>query len=571
MSDKLEAYKQVSEPLPQSYSLWPLYGAGLENLGKDGKMLEVPMNVYGPDELLIRHDACGLCFSDIKVISQGQSHPRIEQNMQTNPVVLGHEVIFTVVGVGENLKGKYRVGQRLTLQPETFNKGKSKAYGYWYQGGLSQYSVIGADIYDTDDGNNLIPVNESDPKGYAEIALAEPWACVVAAYTLKYRTSIKSGGTLWVVGAGGSKDYTISAGFDSQSHPAKVLLSNVPAGFAAWLKARAAELSIEVLDVPDVSAPPQEFVDDIVVLGADPDLIEKVSPHLDLHSVLAILADEPMPRKVNVDVGRVHYHRWVYVGSTGADVAKAYADVPVRAELKAGGRARFVGAGGPMGRMHVQRAIEFNNPPATIVCSDVSDMRLGELAASFEAQAIAKGIKFICVNPMNKDAYQAAIAPFRAEGFDDVVVLAPVPAVISDAATMIGKNGVMNVFAGVARGVTAALDLSDAYLKNARVIGHSASVMDDMQLVLEKTYAGELAPIRSVAAVGSLSAAKDGLKAVKDATLAGKVVIYPHIKEFPLTPLAELKNSLPSVYAKLNQRGEWTKEAEDEFLRIMLP
>jgi hypothetical protein len=95
--------------------------------------------------------------------------------------------------------------------------------------------------------------------------------------------------------------------------------------------------------------------------------------------------------------------------------------------------------------------------------------------------------------------------------------------------------------------------------------------MDDMQLVLQKTYSGELAPNRSVAAVGSLSAAKDGLKAVKDATLAGKVVIYPNIQEFPLTPIAELKEKLPSVYAKMNERGEWTKEAEDEFLRILLP
>lgn len=571
MSDKLEQYQKVRDPLPQTYNLWPLYGAGLESLGKDGKPIEVPMNQISPDELLIRHDACGLCFSDIKVISQGQSHPRIVQNMQTNPVVLGHEVIFTVVAVGDNLKGQYQVGQRLTLQPETFNKGKSQAYGYWYQGGLSQYSVIGSDIYATDDGNNLIPVNEEKKKGYAEIALAEPWACVVAAYTLKYRTSIKSGGTLWVVGAGGQKDYTISAGFDSQSHPARLLLSNVPAKLATWLKTRAAELNIEVTDVPDVSAPPLEFVDDIVVLGANPDLIETVSPHLELHGVLAVLADEAMPRKVNVDVGRVHYHRWVYVGSTGLDVAGAYQDVPVRSTLKKGGRALFVGAGGPMGRMHVQRAIEFNDPPAVIVCSDVSDMRLGELSDSYAAQAKARGIEFVCLNPMNKEAYQAAMAPFRAAGFDDVVVLAPVPAVISDAAAYLGQKGVMNVFAGVARGTTAALDISDTYLKNARVIGHSASVMDDMQLVLEKTYAGELAPIRSVAAVGSLSAAKEGLKAVKDATLAGKVIIYPNIKELPLTPLAELKDRLPSVYALLNDRGEWTKEAEDEFLRIMLP
>jgi L-sorbose 1-phosphate reductase len=88
---------------------------------------------------------------------------------------------------------------------------------------------------------------------------------------------------------------------------------------------------------------------------------------------------------------------------------------------------------------------------------------------------------------------------------------------------------------------------------------------------LDKTNSGELSPNRSVAAVGSLSAAYAGLKAVKEATLAGKVVIYPNIKELPLTSLGELKEKLPTVHARLNERGEWTKAAEEEFLRLMLP
>jgi len=201
----------------------------------------------------------------------------------------------------------------------------------------------------------------------------------------------------------------------------------------------------------------------------------------------------------------------------------------------------------------------------------VSDMRLDDLRDTFAAQAKEKGIEFICLNPMNKAEYEAGIAPFRETGFDHVIVLAPVAPVIADAATLVGKNGVMNVFAGVARGTMVSIDLSDAYLKNTRVIGHSASGMEDMLLVLEKTYSGELSPNRSVAAIGSLSAAKEGLKAVKDAVLAGKVVIYPNITDFPLTPLPELKEKLPTVYALLNERGEWTNEAEAEFLRQMLP
>jgi hypothetical protein len=309
-------------------------------------------------------------------------------------------------------------------------------------------------------------------------------------------------------------------------------------------------------------------------LGANADLIEQASPHLGQFGVMAILAETPLERQINVDVGRIHYHRWVYVGTTKTDIAAAYHDQPVRSNLKRGGRTWIVGAGGPMGRMHVQRAIEFNDPPAIIVCTDVSDMRLGELREAFSDQAKAKGIQFICLNPTKTaDALREAAmaAPPGQRGFDDIVVLAPVPAAITDAGNYLAPGGVMNVFAGVARGTLVELDLSGAYLYGTRVIGHSASLMSDFELVLDKTNSGELSPNRSVAAVGSLSAARDGLKAVKEATLTGKVVIYPNIKDLPLTTLGELKQKLPTVFTRLNARGEWTKAAEEEFLRQMLP
>jgi threonine dehydrogenase-like Zn-dependent dehydrogenase len=138
--------------------------------------------------LLICHDSCGQCFSDTKVIAQGQSHPSIFRDMQKEPVVLGHEVAMTIVGVGQGRRECYWVGDRLTLETDIVVKGKTYAYGYWYQSGLSQFSVIGPKIYACDLGNNLIKVRPD--KSYAKIALIEPWACVVAAYALKYRTGL---------------------------------------------------------------------------------------------------------------------------------------------------------------------------------------------------------------------------------------------------------------------------------------------------------------------------------------------------------------------------------------------
>jgi D-arabinose 1-dehydrogenase-like Zn-dependent alcohol dehydrogenase len=568
--DKLESYRHGTEPLKEANRFWPLYGAGLENLGRDGKPIEEPIPQYGPDELLIRHDACGLCFSDIKVIKLGQGHPRIFKDIQQDPVVLGHEISVTVVGVGDNLKDQYAAGDRFIVQADIWKNGVNLAYGYMLRGGLAQYNVINDTILNGDQGNYLLPVEPQT--GYAESALTEPWACVTAAYGLTYRTGLKDGGAAWIIGTpdAAGEAYTISAGFDAASHPARLMLSNVPVAFEAWLREEAGALGVEVVVVDDLDAPPFTPVDDIVLLAPDPELIEKVSPHLAYLGVCALIGDKPMARKVSADLGRVHYNRWVYVGGEGPDIAAAYSAVPVRSSLRPGGVAWFVGAGGPMGRMHVQRAIQAPGSPATMVCTDVSDMRLDDLCTSFRSEAEAKGIEFICLNPTDRQAYEAGMARFRASGFDDIIVLAPVAPVIADSATWLASQGVMNVFAGVARGTVADIDLADAYLKQARVIGHSASSIDDLRLMLYQAETGTLSPNRSVAAVGSLEAALDGFQAVMDTSFPGKVVIYPHIKPLPLTALADMKEVLPTVYARLKDGREWTNEAEAEFLQVML-
>ena len=198
MTGKFDTYRSGTAPETKVNRLWPLYGAGLENLGQNDSPIEVPFPEFGPDELLVRHDACGLCFSDIKVIRQGQNHPRIYRDMKQEPVVLGHEVVMTVIGVGENLKENYKPGDRFILQADIFVDGVGYAYGYEIQGGLSQYNVIDQRVLNGDGGNYLIPIKQTT--GYAEAALVEPWACVIAAYYLQYRTELKVGGTAWFIG-----------------------------------------------------------------------------------------------------------------------------------------------------------------------------------------------------------------------------------------------------------------------------------------------------------------------------------------------------------------------------------
>ncbi len=141
--------------------------------------------------------------------------------------------------------------------------------------------------------------------------------------------------------------------------------------------------------------------------------------------------------------------------------------------------------------------------------------------------------------------------PFEADGFDNIIMLVPIPKVITEGYRWLGDDGVMNLFAGVARGTMAEIDLNALVHGNKNIIGHSGSQIEDMQNMLRKVESGELQTNRSVAAIGSLSAAKDGMKAVMKGTYPGKVVIFPNILELPLTGLPELKQVLPKVAAKL--------------------
>lgn len=566
MTDKIVEYRQAQR-LPSENRLWPLYGAGFENLGRDGEPIEADLPSFGPDELLVRHDACGICFSDIKVIRAGQEHPRIFRDMEAEPVVLGHEVSLTVVGVGDNLRDQYKVGDRFIVQADIHYEGVNYAYGYMIQGGMSRYGVIDHRILEGDDGNYLLPVQPET--GYAESALAEPWACVIAAYQLEYRTALKKGGNTWIIGTDQARDdYYFGAGFEDGHHPARLALTNVPEPFAQRLREQAARLDVEIIeDSPETVLP--DF-DDIIILGADPDVIEVASPHLADFGIVALIAKEPLSRPVQVDIGRIHYNRWTYVGGPGPDIARAYSDQPIQSELKPGGKTWFLGAGGPMGQMHTQRALQLDDPPATILCTARTRHRLQTVEETLGPDAQAKEIEFVCLSLSDED-YEERLAEIAGDGFDDIIVMAPSTAAIAEAAAYLAPRGVMNVFAGLKRGTKVPLDLSLVYQQDVRFIGHTASTIDDLRKMLHQTETGRLSPNRSVKAIGGLNATREGLKAVSEAEFPGKVVIFPQIKDFPLTPLTELKDELPTVYVKLKDGREWTVEAEEEFLQLMLP
>jgi threonine dehydrogenase-like Zn-dependent dehydrogenase len=584
MDDKLEYYRQAKDSVPASHWMLPLYGQGFDNLGQNGRPIQSPVPDYGPDELLVRHDACGLCFSDVKVIRAGGGHPRLRgRDLQSDPVVMGHEVALTVVGVGAKLADQFSVGQRYLVQADVYYRGQNLAYGYALQGGLSQYNVLGDEVLRGDHGCYLIPVRPET--GYAQAALTEPWACVEAAYNIHYRQGLRPGGVAWFLGAREDQagDYEISRGFSKDGHPGTVILDDVPPEFAAWAKERAANLAVSVFERSG-SASDEAYaqaraelapsgVDDLVILGpVSPGRIAAAAAMLRRGGLLNIVGRVPLAGSVEVDVGRLHYDHMTVVGGTGPDIAASYQTV--RCTLKPGGRLWVLGAAGPMGLMHIQRAIEMEPNPQLIVATNLGSPRISEVKEAFGVAAQAQGIDLVTMTEqdLGPEAFGARLQELTdGQGFNDIVVLAPDTETIRYAAAYLSPGGVMNLFVGLPRGTMARLDLNPVRDdRPVRFIGSSGSSIEDMRRMLDLTERGAISPERSVAAVAGLAGASDGLRAVSQGRFPGKVVIYPHIVELGLTPVADLEEGLPAVYACLKDGRTWTNAAEDQFLRGLL-
>ncbi len=568
MSGVYERYRQVDYALPKTYLSWDLFGAGLENLGKDGKAVELPLRDPNPDEVLLRVDALGLCFSDSKLILAGPNHPRIlGRDLAKDPTVAGHEAALTVVKAGSNWKSKFSAGQRFIIQADIKIGGEQKAFGYVQRGAMAQYAYAGPWVLDGDGVCYLLPMKDST--GYAEAALVEPWACVEGAYEIGERTAPVAGGRALVVFADESVKADFSGFFPKQ--PEKLYVLGSTAAYAQGLGAGTVHRAETTPAAIKAAADEAGRFTDIVLVGAPaPEVLEACDMALDVAGVLCFIADAPIQGKAAIDIGRAHYELTRYIGSAGGKVLAAYGK-NTRTDLRPGGKTWMVGAAGPMGQMHVQRALELANPPKKLFCTDLSQDRLEYMRKRLQPLADKKGVEFVCVNVGEVKDLNPKIAELtNGAGFDDVYVHAPVPPLVEQGADHLAENSVLNVFAGVGIGTKAKLSPEIFRKLHTRLIGSSGSSMEDIVNTLAKMEAGNLATRMSLAALGGIEATWMGIKGVKENRFPGKTVIFPQLHGIELTGMEHFKSVCPEAAKELEPGDVWTNAAEKTFLEKKL-
>jgi threonine dehydrogenase-like Zn-dependent dehydrogenase len=539
-------------------------------VGPDELVLNKSKEVYAPDphQILCRVEAVGLCFSDLKLLKQFSSHVRKSEVVSgvdldilieipsyvpgNAPTVPGHETVVRIEAIGRGVK-KYKPGQRFLVQTDyrwVRTATSNGAFGYNFEGALAEYVLMDERIITSPQGESmLLPVSE-ELSGSA-VALVEPWACVEDAYVSTERTRLKKDGHMLIVADTKVTVNTLKKLFSKYGKPAQITwLSEAPIPTGLKIKAERAT---------SMSALTDAGYDDIIYFGSDAKVVELLFAKVALNGILNIvLCGGQFGRKVVTMIGRVHYGGIRIVGTVGSDPAESMKVIPETDEIRSGDKINVVGAGGPMGMMHVIRNICQGIEGVSLCASDVDDNRLATLTKIAAPLAEKNAVKYKTFNPTKEQINEA---------FDYTALMAPVPALVTASVTNTAEHGLINIFAGIPATVTSKIDL-DAYIeKQLYFIGTSGSTLDDMKRMLEKTESGQLDTNLSVAAVSGLAGATDGIRAVENRSIAGKIVVYPACKDLPLVPLDKMSEKMPQVAECLND-GLWTKEAEQKLLEL---
>ncbi|MCG8450673.1 MAG: alcohol dehydrogenase catalytic domain-containing protein [Pirellulales bacterium] len=541
--------KQAMSGLPASQYAVQLVGPGELTLNTSK-----PVPKPGPYEMLLKVEAVGLCFSDLKLLKQFTAHPRkseivagIDRELlagiqsyvpNDKPVVPGHEVTCRIVAIGGKVK-HHQVGERCLVQADyrqLRTATSNAAFGYNFEGGLQQYTLVDERVVmDTEGERFLLPVGER--KSASAVALVEPWACVEDSYVTQERNSIKAGGKLLVVVDRGHEAVGVEQSMSSAGPPAEM----------------------QNLAPAELSALPDGHFDDIVYFGSDKAAIELLNDKLSTEGIInLVLGGEKIGQLVSVGVGRVHYGLTRWIGTTGNDASQSYATIPANGEIRPDDKVLVVGAGGPMGQMHVIRNICLGTAGVNVVGTDFEDQRIEALRAKAQPLAEANGVPLRLLNPQHE--------PLK-ESFSYFALMAPLGALVATAIEDAQEGAIINIFAGIPTATRHDLDLDHYIEQRCFMFGTSGSTIEDMRIVLGKLEGDQLDTNSSVDAISGMAGAIDGIGCVENRTLAGKIIVYPMLHEVGLIPLAELPRHFPTVAEKLDH-GRWTLAAEQELLRV---
>lgn len=141
------------------------------------------------DEILAKVVCDSLCMSSYKAATQGADHKRIPDDVDKNPIIIGHEFAGELIEVGSKWQSQFKPGEKFSIQPAiNYENGpvgilSAPGYSYAYIGGDATYIIIPNEVMEQ---NCLLPYHGA---GFYPASLSEPLSCVIGAMHANYHTT----------------------------------------------------------------------------------------------------------------------------------------------------------------------------------------------------------------------------------------------------------------------------------------------------------------------------------------------------------------------------------------------
>lgn len=175
---------------------------------EDLRLEEFELPEMKEDEILAEVVSDSLCMSSYKAAEQGANHKKVPDDVDKNPVIIGHEFCGKILKVGGKWKDKYKEGDKFVIQPNLgIEGGIAPGYSFNYIGGDATKIIIPNVVMEND---CLLAYNG---ESYFEGSLVEPMSCVIGAFNANYHTAaeggyehemgIRQGGNMALLGATG--------------------------------------------------------------------------------------------------------------------------------------------------------------------------------------------------------------------------------------------------------------------------------------------------------------------------------------------------------------------------------
>jgi len=515
-----------------------------------------PVPVPGPHQILCRVEAVGLCFSDLKLLQRFSDHPRKKEIISgidlhilkeipsyvpgNAPTVPGHEAVVRIWAVGKDINPDcigIKPGRRYLVQTDYRwlpTAGSNGSFGYNFEGALQEYVLMDERVITSPDGESML-LTAPEELSASAIALVEPWACVEEAYAEKQRRSLKTDGRMLIAAEVKYNKGLLNTFLDKFGKP----------------------VHIDYVELSSQAEMKYDFYDDIVYFGSSAKTIEELLAKLTAGGLLNIvLCDGRLDRKVMTNLGRIHYSGIRIIGTRGHDPAESMKHIPDSGEIRKKDKINIIGAGGPMGIMHVIQNLCQGLKDIEVFAGETDETRLQNLKRIAEPLAKKNKLSFQPYNPAMQQLHQ---------DFSYIVLMVPESEFVTQAIETAAEKAIINIFAGISTETSTKIDLDTYIDKQLYFIGTSGSVLDDMKRLMSKLKSKKIDTNLTVAAVCGLDGAIDGIKAVENRSIAGKIIVYPCCKGLPLLRLGSLAERLPEVAKELAD-GIWNAKAEKKLL-----